>query len=358
MESMYLLGSVQAFFLDLLIANKKSKSTADKLLLVWLFLIGCHTLFFYGKAINGDMPDALVVLNACFPLLQGPFLYLYAFHLTTPKALNIIDQLKHSLPFVLFGGLALFVSGYVWTWLLITAVIFSGIFYIHHTFQLLKKYQEKEALLFLINTQWLKDLTVSMGVVWGGLILVLGIAHFSQAVLRFSNDLIFTLVSCFIFVIGFLGLKRGAIFANLPKEKQEKTNNNSPKYAQSGLKPAEMDALKQRLIELMQSTNAYTASDFSIKSIAVNLQVPPHYISQVLSSCLATNFYEFTNRYRIQKAKELMIHPDFQHLSILGIAYECGFNSKSTFNRAFKKWVGCPPSVYKKSYHEKNRNTH
>jgi len=49
------------------------------------------------------------------------------------------------------------------------------------------------------------------------------------------------------------------------------------------------------------------------------------------------NFYQFVNRYRIEESKKLLLNPDMNHLSLVGIGYEVGFNSKTVFNTTFKK---------------------
>ena len=65
------------------------------------------------------------------------------------------------------------------------------------------------------------------------------------------------------------------------------------------------------------------------------------------------NFNELINTYRIQAVKERLIDPGYSHLSILGIAFESGFNSKATFNRAFKQFTQQTPSEFLKSKKKK-----
>jgi AraC-like DNA-binding protein len=69
-------------------------------------------------------------------------------------------------------------------------------------------------------------------------------------------------------------------------------------------------------------------------------------LSAAINQAYGKNFNDFVNTYRVEAVKKMLNDESVQHLSLLGIAYECGFNSKSTFNRAFKKATGVAPSAY------------
>jgi AraC-like DNA-binding protein len=71
-----------------------------------------------------------------------------------------------------------------------------------------------------------------------------------------------------------------------------------------------------------------------------------HDLSYLLNEAFGMNFFRFINLYRIEEAKQLMISEKYRHLNILGIAYSAGFNSKTTFNTAFKKETGVSPSQF------------
>jgi AraC-like DNA-binding protein len=78
------------------------------------------------------------------------------------------------------------------------------------------------------------------------------------------------------------------------------------------------------------------------------LNVSPHNLSEVINSKLKQNFYELVNGYRVEEVKRKLQSPEYDMYSILGIAYESGFNSKTSFNTIFKKYVGQTPSDYKR----------
>ena len=73
----------------------------------------------------------------------------------------------------------------------------------------------------------------------------------------------------------------------------------------------------------------------------------PYQLSQVINTSLGQNFYNLINSYRVEEAKQQLSASDKQNQTILAIAYDVGFNSKSVFNKAFKKFTGTTPSKYR-----------
>ena len=74
----------------------------------------------------------------------------------------------------------------------------------------------------------------------------------------------------------------------------------------------------------------------------------PNYLSQVINEVEGINFYDYVNRLRVEEFKRLLSLPENQRFTLLALAYDCGFNSKSAFNRCFKKTTGLSPSEYAK----------
>ena len=83
--------------------------------------------------------------------------------------------------------------------------------------------------------------------------------------------------------------------------------------------------------------------------LAKGLQMSRHQLSQVLNEQLGKNFYDFINEYRVEEFKSRIQLPENNHLTLLGVAFDSGFNSKTTFNTIFKKTTGLTPSDYKKT---------
>lgn len=123
------------------------------------------------------------------------------------------------------------------------------------------------------------------------------------------------------------------------------TNTNPQKYTNSPLDEGIRRRIKTKLLAAMENEKLYTQSSFSLKQLSEHLRESPHYLSQVINQDLQTNFYEWVNRYRIDAAKHaLLTYPD---KTIITIAEDAGFNSKSTFNTAFRQQTQMTPSEYR-----------
>ncbi|MDR6942927.1 ABC transporter permease [Mucilaginibacter pocheonensis] len=108
--------------------------------------------------------------------------------------------------------------------------------------------------------------------------------------------------------------------------------------------------LKQRsawLKSAMKVNRYYEDPDLSLNSLACKIKLHPHELSRIINTALKKNFNDFVNEYRVQAAARRMQDPTYDHLTLLGIAYESGFNSQSTFNRIFKQLTGKSPVEYK-----------
>ncbi|MFM9950374.1 MAG: helix-turn-helix domain-containing protein [Saprospiraceae bacterium] len=103
---------------------------------------------------------------------------------------------------------------------------------------------------------------------------------------------------------------------------------------------------KQKLLHLMEDEKPYLEPELSLADLARKLKIAPPLLSQVINIAFEKNFNDFINAYRVEAFKNCIGSEDLKHLTLLGVALECGFNSKATFNRAFRKHTGQSPSEY------------
>ena len=130
-------------------------------------------------------------------------------------------------------------------------------------------------------------------------------------------------------------------------EKQIQDQNLKPvKYSKSALSGEATESIAAQLRDLMSVEKPYLDPNLNITELSELISLPKHQLSQVVNSAFNCNFFEFVNQYRLQEFKREAINPANNHLSLLGIALECGFNSKATFNQVFKKYEGITPSEY------------
>jgi AraC-like DNA-binding protein len=104
--------------------------------------------------------------------------------------------------------------------------------------------------------------------------------------------------------------------------------------------------LKVRVTNLMDNERLFLDNELGLPELAKEMGISPHDLSYLLNEGFGVNFFQFINRYRVNEAKQLMLSDKYRHLNILGIAYNAGFNSKTTFNTAFKKETGLSPSQF------------
>ncbi|MBC6904067.1 AraC family transcriptional regulator [Saccharophagus sp. K07] len=114
---------------------------------------------------------------------------------------------------------------------------------------------------------------------------------------------------------------------------------------------AELDAdiltLAQRIDRFMLAEKPYLNSRLTLERFAHLLQAPPRQVSLAINRCFEQNYQEYINRFRIEEAKRLLRDPTSQALTILEVGQRSGFNSKATFNRFFKSFVGVTPTAYR-----------
>lgn len=102
-----------------------------------------------------------------------------------------------------------------------------------------------------------------------------------------------------------------------------------------------------KLNEYMKNNQPYFDSDLTMPGLAKILNIPPHHLSQVINNKIGKNFFDLMNEYRIEEVKRRLKSNENSNLTILGIALESGFNSKSSFNSIFRKYTGMTPSQYR-----------
>ncbi|HNW27121.1 MAG TPA: helix-turn-helix transcriptional regulator [Spirochaetota bacterium] len=117
------------------------------------------------------------------------------------------------------------------------------------------------------------------------------------------------------------------------------------RYEKSMLRGLDTDIIRDRLDELMAEEGLFRDSDISLAAVAERLTMTPHQLSQMLNERMNTGFWDFVNRYRIEEAKRLL--RDNPDANIISVCFRVGFNSKSSFNSAFKKMTGMTPREFK-----------
>jgi AraC-like DNA-binding protein len=144
---------------------------------------------------------------------------------------------------------------------------------------------------------------------------------------------------------------QGHLFVNVRTEQIIPILEEAPtvRYRNSTLTGDDILTFKQQIEQYMSENKPYLNDDLTLTTLAEQLKLNPYYLSQVLNEGLGESFYKFINRYRVEESKRLLLDPAFKHYSILAIALEAGFSTKTTFNKTFKEHFGISPSEYRKN---------
>ncbi len=199
-----------------------------------------------------------------------------------------------------------------------------------------------------INLTWLRRLSSANAGIW-----LLYLVSFLLYVFRIEIDPFGVLdyvfgyaMSVLVYGIGYMGLKQPEIFSGIHAEPP--AMSNSKKYERSGLMPEMADEYARKLLHCMETDQPFKNAELTLPELAAILSIPPNHLSQVINDKFGRNFFDFINSYRVKAAERALLDPSQRHLTILAIAYEAGFNSKSAFNAAFKKYTDMTPSQFKK----------
>jgi ligand-binding sensor domain-containing protein/AraC-like DNA-binding protein len=150
-----------------------------------------------------------------------------------------------------------------------------------------------------------------------------------------------------------LAVMIGSLFRYLYRQRKTKpgvTEEREPKekYKTSALLPETVDQVLPQLNRLMEKEKAFLKPDLTLKKLSDQLHVHYNHLSRIINEHLGKSFNDYVNSYRIEEARKQLTDPSADHKTILEIAYDTGFYSKSVFNTAFKKFTGMTPSQYKK----------
>ncbi|MBM6994029.1 MAG: helix-turn-helix transcriptional regulator [Prevotella sp.] len=381
MDYIFSVGVFCAFFFAVLLLGKKPKALHDRILMGWLVYLGLALGIYLlsSSALFAGMSHLPAFIVSLF-LLHGPFLYLYTTTLTSGQQRLPRSTALHFLPFVAFVLYLLMASqGHdhaaalslsheataeklplLFVVLLLLTALSGPIYFI---VSIIKVQQYKRncmdsfSTIEEINLNWLRILLYIFGLIWT-LLTVVAVTHhiFHYSSTRFCIDGLYTSLAIFVVLVGYFGLNQREIFThyqvpeNPVEQSAEPASDNKEKYSNISLSTDEMQHYVERLKDYMAMEKPYLNPDLTLPLLAGELNIPNHHLSRVINEQFGQNFFDFINGYRVEEVKRKLFDPALAGFSLLGVAFECGFNSKSAFNRIFKKSTGFTPSEYKKAH--------
>ncbi len=373
MELIFIVGAVQAFFLPLLIFNKKPRATSDYVLAFWFVLMGLALVAYYQEVLGkaSEFPIFLG-LTTCIAMLLGPVAYIYVLSITRKDQKLSSLHFLHTIPYIVFTVIVFFKlmvnkgASIEEDRLMIEDPeipvfmalglfrIFLGPVYLILCLVLLKRHSRKIGEQFSytdkIDLKWLWQVIWVMTIIWMTVVITNILGNFSEVIpMEWGDNLIYIVITAAVFFGGFHGIKQQVIFSAQPREfKEKEPQPGNAQYAKSSLKKDESQEQLKRLLAFMEEEKPYLDGKLSLNQVAGNLELSPNHLSQVINENLNRNFFDFVNSYRVELVKEKLADPANKKFTILALAYESGFSSKSSFNEVFKKFTEMTPSQYQK----------
>lgn len=123
---------------------------------------------------------------------------------------------------------------------------------------------------------------------------------------------------------------------------------NKKKYTSSSLTQANAKSIQKMLLDYIEAEKPHLNSELTIKELAESIEISERHLSQIINEYKQQHFYDFINSYRIEDAKHMLLDANSTK-NITQIMYDAGFNSKTAFNKAFRKFTGTTPSQFKKN---------
>jgi AraC-like DNA-binding protein len=384
MNILFAIGIAQGLFFIFFLFGKKENVVANRLLITLLVFItlSLSLNYLYSTGLINRYPH-LIGLDNTTPFLFPPLIYFYIKVLVAKQHRFRSIDLLHLLPFAIYFLYVLFTfylkSGEykleflnqirnVGIPLDLTISSFlkivQAVVYLIFAFRIIQKHRENLKQQFSytenISLTWLKVITMSMMTIY--LIHLIGLIIpflFDQVDLGFVEQIMELFNVVFIYIMAYYGVQQPQIFKKWHLDtptpspslqpitpQKEEVSSEDKKYAKSLLTSEESKRILKRLQDYMASEQPYLQNQLTIKELADSLKISPKYLSQVINEQLGLNFFNFINQYRVEEVKKRLTDKKYEHLSMLGIALDCGFNSKSSFNSVFKSQTGLTPSGY------------
>jgi AraC-like DNA-binding protein len=368
-DTISIIGFVQSVFGVLVFLTKRPGHLSFTFLSVWMAVIA----IFLGAAL---LPFQVVdyFKPGIFPLmfLTGPLLYFYVASLTIEDFKLRPLHLLHLVPFLLVSihrSTIQVVSissspdlgenpHYLFNKVYYSLLILSAFTYWLLGLQLIIKHRKKMPLYF-------SNYSGKNSLNWLILVLSLFLIVFLASFFSFFVNNILGLapvsyttlplnLTVFTFIMVYFGINQSAIYSRekvqfKPAHQQLSPEEPAPKSGGALLSDEQIEELSALVKNYLNDKKPYRNPDYNLQMMADDLAISRHKLSHVINSGQKKNFYKFINHFRVEEAKTMLADPSFDHYSVLGIAMECGFNAKTSFNRIFKEETGLTPTEFKQT---------
>ncbi len=350
-------GAAQgALMTGALLRSKYNKNLANRYLAIWLLLISLAML---GRVIAESdwvvrIPNLLAFPDAII-FLFGPLLYFYCRHLIFAEIPREGNKWPHFIPALIYSGIELsfVLSGenyfaamhpgglYYWHAFVEGSALIQNVLYFLATIKLMRVYRRQRCEnLGSAALGYLRPIILSISIIlllW--LYAYVSWVFFIPQWLTWVSYLsIWLMLVSITYLLSYFAIYQPEAFRKRLLEKRSLKNG------------ADLDiaAWHSRIPQYMADKKPFLDAKLSLHQLAEQLTISPHTLSRIINTGYEKNFSDFVNHYRVEEFKRLLKETDATNWTLLAIAFEAGFNSKTTFNTVFKKTTGMTPDAYRK----------
>jgi len=342
----------QSGFLSLFFINNKRGARRSNIILSFILLVHALYIIYTYTLSFGAGEGAVKYYNILFLVSQtafllGPLLFLYILSILKPDFKLSPVHLLHSLPFFMAiiyilaktQNLTILVD---WGSQLRTAMS-AGVIIHLFIYLMASFYLKRFKLQSIISVEddskmsWLRFLLLGYIFLWFiqlHIFVFIDIWKLYQ-LCPYSDSLYFTCVFIFCNCIAWIAMNKPEIFSF------------HKRYQTSELSEQDKQKYLDKLLAHIEADKIYLEPSITLTALAKKLHIPNRYLSQIINETFNLNFCDFINRYRVEYSKPYLSKLEDGKKNILEIAYMVGFNSKSSFNQAFKKHTGVTPSEFR-----------
>lgn len=366
-------GLSQALFAAAIVLMNKQKKPYDRIMFFWLLILGLRFWLVGVSHLHGDFFDPGFSV-AMVPLTFGPFLYLYTVYLLGDLKRHSPFDILHYVPFLLSVSMYFTLVqdsesqiAEMFFALIPPAFAVSSAVYIVMVFLQLRSFRRhiRQNLFSYENDanrlSWINYVAILFLVTYI-VYFILQIAAGSFAPTNSVFEFVQTIGLLWLtYSLGYFGIRQPVLIQNsegehevvlpvtppasadIPDYKQNQTPEPAPEQTE------EIKETLRRITRFMEEEKPYLQPELTLPELALRLNIPRHQLTQLLNQHAQKNFFEFVNEYRALEVMRRLQDEKFAHLTLVAIAYDCGFNTKSTFNQFFKQYSGQTPSEYRKN---------
>lgn len=302
-----------------------------------------------------NMGTTIFNIRTCLKPIQflaPPVFYLSVKYFTNPEfKINFSNITLLLLPYIMLLAIEHYLNEKQLIIKVILLLLYNFYFIIFSTINLKrhKRYiREFSSNIAGINLRWL-EFIIWFVMFLVAIVAVYNLTYFEAPLNVYMNIVVYIVV----LLMSYYSLRQREIFPQDYKERNDALSvfivDHKDNIHNKLISDEKLSELVIELNSIILDEELFLDSDLNLSKLAKKMKITPHQLSYLINNGFNLNFYSYINRFRVEKAKQLLVNRNLDKYSLIGIAFESGFNSKTSFNTMFKKFTGQTPSEYKKS---------